>query len=171
MENASSSTNPDHASPWIREGDNFFPCTVLAEKYLPRCYWYQVGGLRSRGFAFSQIFEECRKIPEKYRSYCILGIGTNTTSGSEDPVEVAIDTCALGRGDEKLLCAKGATISLMGRYGGNALEKVIELCKRGPGNIKNKCYENFKELAYAWGKKEELESLCRGQNIEILCQN
>jgi hypothetical protein len=81
MENNNENFNNDGGS--FDEGDMFYPCNMVDEKYKFRCYFYQgYYILRLNDYSYKQSFEDCEKISdeEKFTVRCIHAISQEMAS-------------------------------------------------------------------------------------------
>lgn len=161
MENSTSSTNKDHRSVWIREGDKFYPCTILEEKYLNQCYFYQANYLLMKtNRDFTQVFDDCSILNNpKHVDYCLLGLGAQLASVSnEQGMERASSVCPLARGDARQRCIEGAVPSIFDRYGGDPA-KPLEFCKLIADDLKEFCFGKVGSVSTRW--REDIDKICK----------
>lgn len=164
MENSTSSTNRDHKSAWTKADDKFYPCTILEEKYLNQCYFYQSNyWIMQSNRNYPETFQMCKKITGHPYDYCILGLGASLASVSnEQGMEKAALVCYLAPDYySKQICIEGAVPSIADRYGGD-LTKDIEYCGLINASLKEFCFGKINQIAPKWGKT--------AKDIDILCQ-
>lgn len=165
MENSTSSTNLDHPTQWLKEGDKFFPCTILPEKYLNQCYYYQSNYLlMTSNHNFQKVFIDCNSLKENQLDYCVMGIGAILASVSnEQGIEKAAGVCHLAKQALQNTCIEGAVPSLMQRYGGQ-MAKVIEFCHMVDTALKEHCFAKLGKVAKNWHTQKQQEDSC--QNVQ-----
>ena len=161
MENSTSSTNKDHRSEWLKEDEKFYPCTILGEKYLNQCYFYQANYLLMKtNRDFKQTFEDCYSLPDPvFTDYCILGIGAQLASVSnEQGMDRASGVCPIAQGDARNICIEGAVPSIFDRYGGNPA-KPIEFCALTAVDLRGFCFGKVGSVAVRWNG--DLDKICK----------
>lgn len=169
MENSTSSTNVDHKSLWLKEDDKFYPCTILREKYLNQCYFYQANYLLMKtNRDFEQTFRDCYTLQGSRFDYCILGIGAQLASVSnEQGMSRASSVCPMAQGEAMYLCIEGAIPSIFDRYGGDSA-KPIEFCSLMQEELKEFCYANVGKVALRW--PGDVDKVCQSvQNYVDAC--
>ncbi len=166
MENSTSSTNLDHPTQWLKKDDKFFPCTILSEKYLNQCYFYQANYLiMTTNYDFQKVFEDCYTLVESELNYCIMGIGAILASVSnEQGIKKAAEVCAIGKESVQTICIEGAVPSLMQRHGGE-MSKIIEFCKSVTSHLQEHCFAKLGKISKNWHTQEQLEKLCQNADI------
>lgn len=171
MENSTSSTNRDHPTQWLKEGDKFYPCTILAQKYLTQCYFYQANYLiMSKEHNFKSVFEDCYTLSGKNEDYCHMGIGAILASvTNERGVEFSATVCNLAQGKARQLCIEGAVPSMLQRWGGET-QKIITFCNLQALDLQEVCFLKLGTNAQAWYKLEKVEDICQSlQNYQEAC--
>lgn len=166
MENSTSSTNTDHKSVWLKADDKFYPCTILEEKYLNQCYFYQSNyWIMVSNHDYVRTFSDCYRLGGVHRDYCILGLGANLASlSNEKGMEAAASVCNLGINEYKYICIEGAIPSIADRYGGE-LSKVVEYCQMIAPDLKEFCFGKLGQVATRWKKSEkDIDKICA--NVE-----
>ena len=161
MENSTSSTNKDHQSVWLREDDKFYPCTILLEKYLRQCYFYQANYLLMKTHRdFKQVFADCYGLTvSSYFDYCVMGLGAQLASVSNEwGMQAAARVCPMGVGEARLVCLEGAIPSIFDRYGGDP-GKPIEFCSLIALDLKEFCYAKVGNVAFRW--KGDVDNICQ----------
>lgn len=170
MENSTSSTNQDHISVWLKEDDKFYPCTVLDNKYLTQCYFYQANYLLMKTHRdFEQTFRDCYTLKDPiHLDYCILGLGAQLASVSnEQGMNRASGVCGLGIGEARHICIEGAVPSIFDRYGGDNA-KPLEFCTLIDDDLKDFCFGKVGSVATRW--RGDLDKICQSvQNYLDAC--
>lgn len=165
MENSTSSTNSDHPTKWLREGDNFFPCTILGEQYLNQCYFYQANYLlKITNRDYKQVFADCSVVVNSVNhDYCVLGLGAQLASVSnERGVDVAAAVCQIGQDNDAFTCIEGAVPSLFARYGGNA-PQIFDFCRKVTPFLSEFCFAKLGSVARTYWQYSDnrLQSICQ----------
>lgn len=171
MENSTSSTNVDHPTQWLKEGDKFYPCTILSEKYLTQCYFYQSTYLlMTSDHNYQKVFGDCYTLDGKNRQYCYMGIGAILASVSnERSVQFASTVCNIPQGEARQLCIEGAVPSMLQRWGGN-VEKIVEFCNLSAADLQEVCFLKLGTFAQSWYNREKLEAICKSlENYQEAC--
>lgn len=162
MENSTSSTNRDHPTRWLKADDKFFPCTILGERYLNQCYFYQANYLiMSSNHDFQKVYNDCNTLSGTHYNYCAMGIGAILASvSSETSIENAASVCNLGKGRARTICVEGAIPSLMQRYGGE-VEKLIKFCSASPADLIEACFAKLGITSKMWHTPQQVELICK----------
>lgn len=163
MENSTSSTNSNHPSKWIKEGDKYYPCSILNFKYLRQCYYYQANYLiKISDHDYTGVFKDCDKLNWPGRDYCYLGLGANLASFSnETSIQKAASVCQIGKSaSSQEICVEGAIPSLMARYGGQT-QKIIDFCGQVASHLSKHCFAKLGKVAENWGYNDkDLIEIC-----------
>ena len=162
MENSTSSTNRDHPSHYLKTDDKFFPCTILENRYLNQCYFYQANYLiMSSNHNFQKVYDDCYTLTGNQYKYCIMGIGAILASVSnETSIENAASVCNLAKDTARTICIEGAIPSLMQRYGGE-VEKLVKFCDFSPADLKEACFAKLGIVSNMWHTPEQVELICK----------
>lgn len=162
MENSTSSTNRDHPTNWLKAGDKFFPCTILEEKYLNQCYFYQANYLvMSTDHNFKGVFSDCYTLQGIRRDYCHMGVGAILASvTNERGVDFSSTVCDLAEGRARQLCIEGAVPSMLQRWGGDT-KKIVEFCNLTAADLREVCFLKLGTVAKYWYKDESIENICK----------
>ncbi len=155
MENSSSSTSFDHKSKYIREGDPFYPCNILEEKYQSVCWQYQ-----SSYFSilvsqdWKKVSDLCLKIPGQYQDRCFRTIGTNQVGFTTSLLTMKQD-CDIVPSQFRDICVIGVVSSLSYRFVGDT-QKMIDFCKITNQENRESC---FKQMGFGfldWDRNQEV---------------
>lgn len=166
MENSTSSTNVDHPTKWLKADDKFYPCTVLDDRYLAQCYFYQANYLlKETNRDWHRVFADCRQLQDTTsHDYCILGMGAQLASVSnEQGVRVAAGVCQTApTQDEAYICVEGAVPSLFARYGGDA-PQIFEFCQKVTSFLRQFCFAKLGNVATTYWQYDNirLENTCQ----------
>lgn len=161
MENSTSSTNRDHPTVWLKDSDKFYPCTILNQKYLNQCYFYQANYLiMTTNHNFKSVFNDCYTLPLSHQNYCIMGIGASLASlANETSIEKAASVCSIAAGYARNICIEGAVPSMMQRWGGQA-EKIIEFCQASGQDPSHLCFVKLGYVYKSWHGEDKWKNFC-----------
>lgn len=166
MENSTSSTNIDHPTQWLRSDDKFYPCTILPDRYLTQCYFYQANYLlKLTNRDWPQVFADCGQVASsQHHDYCILGMGAQLASVSnEQGVATAAGVCQTApTTDDTYVCIEGAVPSLFTRYGDDA-PKIFEFCAKVALFLRQFCFAKLGIVAKTYWQYDQarLEEACQ----------
>lgn len=164
MENSTSSTNIDHPTQWLKADDKFYPCTILDNRYLKQCYFYQANYLlKITHRDWKRVFADCGQIKDPgQHDYCILGAGAQLASVSnEQGVATAANVCAIAKDNDAYVCIEGAVPSLFSRYGGDA-SQIHQFCAKSTLFLREFCFAKLGSVAKTYWQYDQtrLEEAC-----------
>lgn len=164
MENSSSSTNLDHPSKFIRADDPMYPCNILDKRYLNLCYRYQ-----SSHFAiitqsnWQEVSKLCLKVPDEYRLYCFLTIGSNQVGFTQD-LKTILNNCNLMPSEYQKYCFEGAVDAMAIRYRDD-ISWGVNFCSQIPPQFQKGCFKQYGSSISTWSADPSSKiNLC--SNIE-----
>lgn len=176
MENSTSSTNMDHPTKWLKADDKFYPCTILDDRYLKQCYFYQANYLlKITGRDYRRVFADCGQLSDLgQHDYCILGAGAQLASVSnEQGVDKAASICQLAQNNDAYVCIEGAVPSLFVRHGGDA-PQIFEFCQKNAIFLREFCFAKLGNVAKTYWQYDaaRLNEICtKAQEYQHACLN
>lgn len=165
MENSTSSTKADHPTKWLKTDDKFYPCTILENRYLKQCYFFQANYLlKITNRDYVQVFNDCGQLKDQgSHDYCVLGLGAQLASVSnEHGVDAAAGVCPLAPDkNDAHVCVEGAIPSLFARYGGDA-PQIFEFCRQIAPFLRQFCFAKLGHVAKTYWEypRQGLENIC-----------
>lgn len=175
MQNTNGSTDSDHPSKYIKQGDPMYPCNILDDKYKEMCYGIQVAHFfKLTNFNWERTANLCDQVPSNYQNVCFTTMGSHQVGYISD-MEVLKNNCiSLPKRSHQVGCTQGTTRHLIIRYSGN-VHRSIEFCQIVPIDFKQNCFREIGLSLRDWVKDdEEIRMLCsRISEKEYLhwCQN
>jgi hypothetical protein len=93
--------------------DYHYPCSKLNVQYKDDCYLMQTSRMVEMGLSIAQLFEQCR-LAGQFKQTCMISIGRDLSNVARagDP-GYAADQCAIGAGEEREACTRGAVYALV----------------------------------------------------------
>lgn len=99
-----------HTTQYLRNDDPHFPCDVVAERYVPACYFFQTSHMLvvfERDF--SKVAQACTETPQEARIHCFLSYGRDVGSATRGDPFGAIQLCDHAPpGPSRVACIEGA---------------------------------------------------------------
>ena len=90
-----------HTTQYLKNDAPHFPCDVVAERYVPACYFFQTSHmLRVFERDFSKVAQACTEAPQEARIHCFLSYGRDVGGATGGDPSGAIQLCShapLGR--------------------------------------------------------------------------
>lgn len=160
MENTESATS-GHPSIYIKADDPMYPCSVLEERYLDKCYYRQAAYFsRLSGKDRQRLINLCNSVPDDYRSACFRKMGAdaayeNKQAYNNTNFDFIKSVCDLTPdGDFRFSCFAGAVDNLIYITGGD-FSPPIEFCSILDLEQKKFCYERFGAGIKKWIRDSE----------------
>lgn len=149
MENSTSSTNRDHSSAYLKKDDPSYPCSILAERYLPMCYTLQTFYVAELAhYDWPRIFSWCGTIPAAYQDKCFNAIGQVLVGFTRD-INVMMHNCALAmQASDRHACIQGVVGALAERYP-RELGQMATFCNGVKDDDRGLCYERMNDMVRA----------------------
>jgi len=130
-------TMPDHTSDYLsRPDDPLYPCSILEEQYLPRCYQSKTLLFLRLTKDFSKTMKWCLQVPGQYQSWCFFAIGEWAPRKIQDYAQVKAicdETYTVGRAPARSSCINGVVSDIVAKYGGD-INEVSAFCELFEGS-------------------------------------
>ncbi|HMT55690.1 MAG TPA: hypothetical protein PKD20_02320 [Candidatus Saccharibacteria bacterium] len=130
MENviADPSTNPTHATKYLKPEDPMYPCNSVEQTFKEPCYLIQTAyALRQTGQDFAKVFDMCGAVEEDMRDTCWQSLGRDASGNSVSNISITRERCELGKTIEaQMNCAIGAAKDFVYHYADDA--EAYKLC-------------------------------------------
>lgn len=149
MENATSTTNPDHTSEWVRADDPMYPCSLFEGLRADVCYQYQsTYFLRFASKPPNNNWQGagnlCLQVPEKYVSGCFTILATgipSTTNDFERMHDICLQFPDLYYGE----CVSG-TITALGGWYSSETEPMKQFCDQVKDRYQEVCTRSIQDV-------------------------
>jgi len=118
----------DHKTQYLRDDDPHYPCTVVEERYVPGCYFYQTSHmLNVFDRDFSQVAQACADAPETARGHCFQSYGRDVGGVTRTNPTLAIRYCGhAASGPDRVACIEGAVQDRFWEASG--AEEALAMC-------------------------------------------
>jgi hypothetical protein len=128
-------------SPWVRDDDPLYPCTLVEPRHKYPCYQNATTRiLRVVGPDWKKIAEICTQADAEFVTTCFGSYGQNASVAAFRKLRPTVATCAIARpydGEEE--CFRYAAMDLTGTYSSGT--KAAALCDAARAAIRGSCYE------------------------------
>jgi len=149
MENATSTTNPDHTSEWVSADDPMYPCSLFEGLRADVCYQYQstyflrfVSTPPNNNWVGAG--KLCMQVPEKHIPGCFTVLATGIPSTTND-FEKMHDTCLLFPEKYYGECVSG-TVTALGGWYSNETQPMEQFCKHVQTQYQEVCADSVKAV-------------------------
>lgn len=149
MENATSTTNPDHVSEWVHTDDPMYPCSLFEGLRAEVCYQYQstyflrlVSTPPNNNWIGAG--ELCMQVPEKQVSGCFVILATGIPSYTNDFEEMH-DICTQFPESYYGECVSGVITALGGWYS-NQTEPMEQFCEGVQTQYQSVCASSVQDV-------------------------
>ncbi len=131
----------EHQSHYLRADDPHYPCTILEDKYVGPCYFYQTSHMYDV-FAgdFGAIARECATVPEFAQSMCFRSMGRDVGNQLRGQPRRGIEACGLvSNKSRRLDCLEEAVQDRF--WDRSGADGALEFCRLVQGADENeRCY-------------------------------
>jgi len=104
-----------------RPDDPLYPCSILEEQYLPRCYQFKADLSIRLTNDFNETMEWCLQVPDQYQFWCFLAVGEWASRRIQDYAQVKAicdEASAIGSSSARISCINGVVSDIVEKYGG-----------------------------------------------------
>ena len=151
MENVVGGLSGDmgHITNYLSDEDPHFPCNIVAERFIPSCYYYQTSHMIKlfRG-DFRELAIACVESPEDVRYLCFNSMGRDVGAATAGDPELAVEYCSYVLNEIfRANCISGAAQDWFWEASGAT--PALRICQlASDASAKKLCYEILIRRAY-----------------------
>lgn len=151
----------DHYTEYLND-DPHFPCTVVEEKYVDACYFYQTSRMIILfNGNFKKVAEACASIDPKYQRSCFSSMGRDVNAWNRGNIEGAIRECHYSPvGNPRVWCLEGAVQDTF--WVADGQNTALAFCKAlSNQEEKAACYRTiFDRATQVLASDDDLKAFC-----------
>lgn len=143
MQNIMNNQTPDrelgYVSPYLKDDEPMYPCTVVEDKQKQQCYLMQTShALAVVNYDFKKVFDLCDKVEENYRNTCYQSLGRDASGSTvSDPVQTKSKCLLGGNLNAQNNCIIGAVKDFVSYYHSDTQAK--QFCDSLAGDLSGIC--------------------------------
>ena len=149
-----------HFTEYLSE-DPHFPCSILEERYMGPCYFFQTSRMLMLAEGdFQQVAKGCVEAPQAARRLCLQSMGRDVGGVSRGNPEQAIHLCSYAEDRrDRRDCLGGAVQDTFWDASGS--DNALAFCGLVQDEEKNRCYSTIIARAHhIFGTPQQLQVFC-----------